>query len=98
MTVLSKGDLALVKDSLIRELNILKVKKRIVEEEIQSFERKYGMKSDDFLKKFDSDEVENSQDFFGCWGLLQGLEKLDKEDGGVRRVIDIANSEVFQQD
>jgi len=87
MTVLSEEDLTVIKESLNRELNVLKAKIRIVESEIRDFEKKYEMSSEEFLERFDKGELGDSQDFFEWWGLLKGLERLKKEIERVRRVL-----------
>jgi hypothetical protein len=87
MIVLSEEDLTVIKESLNRELNVLKAKIRIVESEIRDFEKKYEMSSEEFLERFDKGELGDSQDFFEWWGLLKGLERLKKEIERVRRVL-----------
>ena len=42
-----------VVEALIREIRLLKVKLRIYEARIGEFERKYGVKSDEFVVKFE---------------------------------------------
>lgn len=87
MTVLSKDDLPVVKESLNRELNVLRAKLKMTREEIQSFEKKYAMSSDQFIEKFDNGELGDSQEFFEWWGLLKGIERLKKEIKDVERVL-----------
>jgi len=87
MAVLSEEDLTIIRESLNRELNVLKAKIRVVEVEIRDFEKKYEMSSEEFLEKFDKGELGDSQDFFEWWGLLKGLERLKKEIERVRRVL-----------
>ena len=43
-------------------------------ETCQQFERKYGMTSDEFLLKFESGELGDSQDFFDWFAAKRGLD------------------------
>ena len=74
----STTDDKIIKESLKRELALLEAKIGLVKREIEEFERKYSMNSDEFLKKFESGELGDEQDFFEWWGLLKGLKKLEE--------------------
>ena len=66
-----------VKESIQKEVVLLESKKHLVETEIQEFEEKYHLKSSEFLVKFESGDLGDSQNFFEWWGLLTGLKKME---------------------
>jgi len=66
-----------VKESIQKKVVLLESKKHLVEIEIKEFEEKYHLKSPEFLVKFESGNLGDSQNFFEWWGLLTGLKKIE---------------------
>jgi hypothetical protein len=65
-----------VKDSINREIVLLESKINLLKSEIKKFEEKYHLTSPEFEVKFDSGNLDDSQDFFEWWGLIRGLKTL----------------------
>ena len=78
---------SIIRRSLERELALSASKKRVIEEEIQEFERKYGMPSKEFVQRFDSGELGDEQDCFEWWGLVKGLKAVNAEISEIRAVL-----------
>ena len=77
MEVAISEDVApVVKDSINREIVLLESKINLLESEIKKFEEKYQLTSPEFEVKFDSGNLDDSQDFFEWWGLIRGLKTL----------------------
>jgi hypothetical protein len=74
---ISKDTIPVIKDSANREIILIESKISIIKIEIKQFEDKYQMISAEFLKKFETGELGDSQDFFEWWGLLKGLGTLE---------------------
>jgi len=69
----------IIKRSLEREIGLLDMKMRLVEDEIREFEERYEIDSHKFLSKFEKGEMGDSQDFFEWWGLLRGKDAIADE-------------------
>ncbi|MBN2488488.1 MAG: hypothetical protein JXA98_05625 [Methanosarcinaceae archaeon] len=76
-----------VKESIQKEVLLLESKINLVEREIKGFEEKHHLKSSEFMEKFESGELGDSQNFFEWWGLLTGLKKLEDKLKKARAVI-----------
>jgi len=48
----------------------------LIREEVEGFEKRYGMSSDEFVDKFERGELGDDQDYFEWWGLVRGLKKI----------------------
>jgi hypothetical protein len=77
----------IIRRSLAREIGLLEMKKRRTDEEIRDFERRYGMDSKEFLRKFEGGELGDSQDCFEWWGLLRGRNVIEEELDKARAVL-----------
>ena len=75
--VISEDTASVVKDSVNREIILLESKINILENEIEQFEEKYQFTSPEFEVKFNSGNLDDSQDFFEWWGLIRGLKTLE---------------------
>ncbi|ATU08084.1 hypothetical protein [Methanohalophilus portucalensis] len=73
---ISDDALPVVKESLEKEILLLRAKIRLAEKEIAVFEDRYNMPSSRFYIEFENGDLGDSQDFFEWWGLLRGLETL----------------------
>ena len=73
---ISEDAVPIVKDSINREIVLLESKINLLESEIKKFEEKYQLTSSEFVVKFDSGNLNDSQDFFEWWGLIRGLKTL----------------------
>ena len=74
---ISQDAVPVIKDSVNREIILIESKINIIKTEIKQFEDKYQMISVEFLKKFETGELGDLQDFFEWWGLLKGLGTLE---------------------
>lgn len=73
---ISDDAIPVVKESLGREILLLRAKIRLAEKEIAVFEDRYNMPSSLFHKKFENGDLGDSRDYFEWWGLLTGLGTL----------------------
>ncbi len=78
---------SIIRRSLERELALSESKRRIIEEEIQEFERRYGIPSEEFVRRFDAGELGDEQDCFEWWGLVEGLKAVNAEISKIRAVL-----------
>ena len=69
----------IIRRSLEREIGLLEMKKRLAEDEIKEFERRYDIDSADFLRRFEGGDLGDSQDWFEWWGLLRGRRAIEEE-------------------
>jgi len=77
----------IIRRSLERELGLFEMKKRLTEERIAEFERKYGLSSADFMRKFEAGELGDSKDWFEWWGLVKGRKVIEGELDKIRAVL-----------
>lgn len=77
----------IVKESIQKEVILIELKKHLVETEIKEFEEKYHLKSTEFMQKFETGDLGDSQNFFEWWGLLTGLKKLEDKLNKAKAVI-----------
>ncbi len=77
----------IIRRSLEREIGLLDMKKRLTEEGIVKFERKYKMSSDEFMREFEAGELGDSQDCFEWWGLLKGRKAIEDELEKIKAVL-----------
>ncbi len=79
MDIAISDDVApVIKDSIHREIILLESKINLVKSEIKQFEEKHHKSSSKFLKKFESGDLGDSQDYFEWWGLIKGLKTLEE--------------------
>jgi hypothetical protein len=79
MDIAISDDVApVIKDSIHREIILLESKINLVKSEIKQFEEKHHKSSSEFLKKFESGDLGDSQDYFEWWGLIKGLKTLEE--------------------
>ena len=79
----------IIKRSLEREIGLLDMKIRLAEEEIREFEQQYEMDSGKFMRRFESGELGDSQDFFEWWGLLRGQDAIADEKKKAKAVLSL---------
>jgi len=89
-TSLAEEEVAIVKESLRRELALSEAKVGLIREEVEGFEKRYGMSSDEFVDKFERGELGDDQDYFEWWGLVRGLEKIEERIGKIKAVLSIS--------
>jgi hypothetical protein len=77
----------IIRRSLEREIGLLEMKKRLTEDGIKEFERKYGMDSALFIEQFEEGKLGDSQDCFEWWGLLRGRGMIEEELRKARAVL-----------
>ncbi|MBN2543153.1 hypothetical protein JXI42_09845 [bacterium] len=85
--ILKDKELLIVKDSLRREISLSKAKLQLVSREIEQLEKKYGMSSKSFMKKFDEGSLGDDQDYFEWWGLVKGMLKLKENIDKMKAVL-----------
>ncbi len=64
-------------EAVQREVVLLRAKIRLIKEKLEEFERKYGMKTSEFIEKFNSGELGDKEDFFLWWSMHRALEKIE---------------------
>ncbi len=69
----------IIRRSLQREIGLLEMNKKLTDDEITDFERKYGMDSNEFLRAYEHGELGDAQDCFEWWGLLRGRTAIEDE-------------------
>ncbi len=84
---LAEEEVSIVKESLRRELALSEAKVNLIREEIEGFEKRYEMSSEEFLDKFEQGELGDAQDFFEWWGLARGLRKIEEQIGRITAVL-----------
>ncbi|MCW7073647.1 MAG: hypothetical protein OCU20_07170 [Methanophagales archaeon] len=68
--ILGREEVTIVKESLRRELALSEPKLGLIREEVEGFEKRYEMSSDEdeFVDKFERGELADDQDYFdGAW-------------------------------
>ncbi len=84
---LAEEEVSIIKESLWRELALSESKVNLIMEEIEGFEKRYEMSSEEFLDKFEQGELGDAQDFFEWWGLVRGLRKIEEQIGRIKAVL-----------
>ncbi|MDI6811239.1 MAG: hypothetical protein QMD80_06160 [archaeon] len=84
---LGEEEVLIVKESLRRELALSEAKVNLLREEIEGFEKKYELSSEDFVDKFERGELGDAQDYFEWWGLVRGLKKIEEQIGKIKAVL-----------
>ena len=84
---LAEEEVSIVKESLRRELALSEAKVNLIREEIEGFEKRYEMSSEEFLDKFEQGELGDDQEYFEWWGLIRGLKKIEEQIGRITAVL-----------
>ena len=77
----------IIRRSIEREIGLLEMKKRLTDDEIKDFERRYEMDSTEFIKQFELGSLGDAQDWFEWWGLLRGRNVIEDELRKARAVL-----------
>ncbi|NQE45713.1 hypothetical protein C5S31_06815 [ANME-1 cluster archaeon GoMg2] len=83
-TSLAEEEVFIVKESLLRELALSEAKMNLIREELEGFEKRYEMSSDEFVAKFGHGELGDEQDYFEWWGLVRGLKTIEEQIGKIK--------------
>ncbi len=83
-TALAEEEVFIVKESLRRELALSEAKMNLIREELEGFEKRYEMSSDEFVAKFEHGELGDEQDYFEWWGLVRGLKTIEEQIGKIK--------------
>ena len=67
---------SLVEAALQNELRILQTGIRRTEQRLRTFEMKYGLSSNEFLRRYENDELQETLDFAEWVGEYRLLERL----------------------
>jgi hypothetical protein len=86
-TLLGEDEVVLVHESLRRELALTEAKAKLLREELEQFEQRYEMSSEDFVAQFERGDLGDAQGFFEWWGLVRGLKKLEEQLGRIKAVL-----------
>lgn len=84
---ISEEDATIIKGSLRRELALSEMKDKLLVEEIEEFEQKYGLSSEKFEELFEHGEFGDDQDYFEWWGLIRGLETTRRQIDRIKAVL-----------
>ncbi len=84
---LAEEEVSIVKESLRRELALSEAKVNLISEEIEGFEKRYEMSSEEFVDKFERGDLGDDQDYFEWWGLVRGLKKIEEQIGKIKVVL-----------
>lgn len=68
--------LEVLSSAMKREINILKTKLVDFEEEMQKFESKYKINSNEFYKKFEKGKLADDEDYFTWWAAIHAHESI----------------------
>jgi len=69
---------SIIVEALQRERALLRVKARILRSRVEDFEKRFNIKSEEFLEKFESGELGDDEEFFLWWSFLQALRSVDE--------------------
>ncbi len=69
---------SIIVEALQRERALLRVKARILKSRVEDFEKRFNMKSEEFLEKFESGELGDDEEFFLWWSFLQALRGVEE--------------------
>jgi hypothetical protein len=69
---------SIIVEALQRERALLRVKARILRSRVEDFEKRFNMKSEEFLEKFELGELGDDEEFFLWWSFLQALRSVDE--------------------
>jgi tRNA 2-selenouridine synthase SelU len=78
---------SIIKDALRRELALFESRERLTHSEVLEMERKYGMKSHEFLDSFQNSALGDDQDYFVWWSLIHGLEAIRSRKDKIERML-----------
>ena len=69
----------LIWEALLRELRLYEARERLASEEIADLERRYGMRSDEFMSRFEAGQLGDDRQYFEWWGLIRGLQSIREQ-------------------
>jgi hypothetical protein len=69
---------SIIVEALQRERALLRVKAKILKSRVEDFEKRFNMKSEEFLEKFESGELGDDEEFFLWWSFLQALRSVEE--------------------
>jgi hypothetical protein len=69
---------SIIVEALQRERALLRVKAKILKSRVEDFEKRFNMKSEEFLEKFESGELGDDEEFFLWWCFLQALKGVEE--------------------
>ncbi len=72
----SEENIDVVRESVLREKQVVKRKAEMYEERVKDFEDKHGMTSEKFLEKFESGELGDDKEWFEWKADFQALQHL----------------------
>ena len=84
---LAEEEVSIVKESLRRELALMEAKVNLIKEEIEGFEKRYELSSEEFLDKFERGTFGDDQEYFEWWGLIRGLKKIEEQIAKIMAVL-----------
>lgn len=84
---LAEEEVSIVKEALRRELTLSEAKVNLISEEIEGFEKRYEMSSEEFVDKFERGELGDDQEYFEWWGLVRGLKKIEEQISKIKAVL-----------
>jgi len=61
-------------------------------DKMQGFEKRYGMSSEDFYRRFIAGELGDDLDYFEWKALIEGLQEWEKTDRELKELIDAKRS------
>ena len=78
--------------SLERESEICRIAIADLQERVQEFEKRYGMSSEDFYRRFTAGELGDDLDYFEWKALIEGLKGWEKTKQELKELIDAQRS------
>jgi hypothetical protein len=84
---LAEEEVKIVEESLQREFRLLESKRNLLKGEIEDFENRHKMTSEEFTPRFERGEIGDAQDFFEWWGLLKGLQRVEGKISKLKAVL-----------
>lgn len=84
---LAEEEVSIVKEALRRELTLSEAKVNLISEEIEGFEKRYEMSSEEFVDMFERGELGDDQEYFEWWGLVRGLKKIEEQISKIKAVL-----------
>ncbi|WP_202318616.1 hypothetical protein [Archaeoglobus neptunius] len=87
MIAKTEREFQILRNSLERELKLIEYSIQKTTEKLKDFEKKHGISSEEFHKKFEKGEIGDSQEFMLWASEFEALELLKKDRDAIIRML-----------
>lgn len=74
-------------DALDREKRACGIAIEALDAEARTYERRYGMSTDEFARRFDAGQLGDDHDFFVWYGLYKGLQEWRRRKAAIEEAL-----------